>query len=118
MNRTQLLSVILGLLVILAGALFTKGYFMTWEDYRPLLVEETNDECIADLVIAVGEKLQCTPKWDPMGNLERCLQDIEETPLGTEIEANFLIGIMVCTVGDILKVIPDSEEDSENNINI
>ena len=111
MNKTQLLSAILGILVVLAGALYTKGYFKTWEDYRPLIVEDSGSECVADLIIEIATDMRCKPWLDPKSSIDGCMDDqgIEEEVIKTKI----MLGVVMCAIGGAFDAIPGNEE--ENN---
>lgn len=104
MNRIQLLSAILGILMLITGTLFIKGYFKTWEDYRPLIVKEMGSECITDLVITIANDLQCKPWLDPKNNLEKCTHN------NNGIKVQFLSGAMLCAIEDSLNPSYKKEE--------
>lgn len=76
MNRVQIYSAILGLLVLLAGALYNKGYWNTWDDYRAEIASKTND-CYANVVVSTGKALGCQPWNDPEAAMKRCTANID-----------------------------------------
>ena len=76
MNRVQIYSAILGLLVLLAGALYSKGYWKTWEDYRVEIATVSND-CYANVVVETGKTLGCQPWNDPEAAIKRCTKNID-----------------------------------------
>ena len=107
MNKTQLLSAVLGLLVVVAGALFVNGYTKTWEDYREVITAETNP-CFAELAVATGEQLQCKPWLDPDANLTKCIEESSET-----VQAVIIMKTLMCLIpsGSLLdELIPEGLE--------
>jgi len=106
MNRVQILSAILGLLVLAAGALLAEGYFKTWEDYREPLVEEAG-ECVADLIITVGNDLQCKPWLNPQENLEQCVAESSEVK-----QTAIVVGAMACLFNELTEGLEDEGSDN------
>jgi len=76
MNRVQIYSAISGLLILLTGVLYFKGYWNTWEDYRVEIAEQTND-CYANVVVTVGEALKCPPMNDPEAAIKKCTEHMD-----------------------------------------
>jgi hypothetical protein len=71
MNRIQIYSAILGLLILLTITLYSKGYWKTWEDYRAEIAAVTSD-CYANVVVETGKTLGCQPWNDPEAAMKQC----------------------------------------------
>lgn len=76
MNRTQILSAVLGLLLLSAGGLYFKGYWKTWEDYRPQITEAVGP-CYAEVVVKVGTELGCQPWDNPEQQFKKCIAEAD-----------------------------------------
>lgn len=76
MNRTQVLLALFSVLVLAAAGLYAKGYWKTWEDYRPLITEAVGP-CYADVVVQTATQLGCQPWNEPEQQFKKCMTEAD-----------------------------------------